>query len=111
VIHVELDEDEERLALAVFDPITGMAVYDQERLDDLIASISTPNPALTALLASLSGEDVDTAPIHVPTPSDSKTVVLRYDEDEYAEVLGTLSLLPGRDASDKVLKLLRSTVG
>ena len=108
VVHLDLSEDEERLALAVLDPITNMAIYDQERLDDLIASIEVEDPALTALLASLSGEEVDAAPIHVPTPRDTKTLVLMYDEDEFAEVVGLLSLLPGKDASDKVIRLLRT---
>lgn len=111
VIHVELSEDEERLAVAIYDPIAALAVNDQERLDDLIASILTENPALNALLASLSGEDVDSRPIHVPARSDKRSLVLVYDEDEFSEVCGALSLLPGHDASDKVLRLLRSTIG
>lgn len=111
VIHVDLSPDEERLALAVFDPITDLAIYDQERLDDLIASIVTENEPLNALLASLSGEEVDTKPIHVPTPSERRSLVLIYDEDDFAEVVGALSLLPGHDAADKMLRLLRTTLG
>ena len=111
VVHVELDPDEERLALAVFDPITNLAIYDQERLDDLIASILTDSEPLNALLASLSGEEVDTAPIHVPHPSDRRTLTLTYDEDDFSEVVGGLSLCPGSDAADKVLRLIRSAIG
>lgn len=111
VVHVVLSEDEERLAVAVFDPITDLAVYDQERLDDLIASILTENAPLNALLASLSGEDVDSAPIHPPARSERRSLVLSYDEDEFTEVCGALSLLPGHDAADKIIRLLRSTIG
>jgi hypothetical protein len=111
VLHCRLTEEEEALALAVLDPITNMAIYDEERLNDLIAAVTTGNDALNDLLASLSGENVDAAPIHVPPPSTTKTVILRYEEDEFAEVIGALSLCPGRDPSDKVLRLLRSTIG
>lgn len=112
VVHVEITEDEERLFLAVFDPISAMAKFDQERLDDLIASISTPNSALNDLLASLSGEDIDGAPITVPKPSNQRTLVLRYDDDDdFTELCGGLSMCPGADAADKVLRLVRSAVG
>ena len=111
VAHVELTEHEERLALAVFDPITGMANYDQERLDDLIASIHTDNAALDDLLASLSGEDIDGAPIHAAAPKTVRTLVLNYiDEDEYSELIGGLALLPGANNADKVLRLVRNTI-
>lgn len=111
VVHVMLTDEEERLAVAIFDPITNLAVYDQERLDDLIASILTDNAPLNALLASLSGEDVDSKPIRVPTRSERRSLVLVYDDDEFAEVCGGLSLLPGHDAADKVIRLVRAALG
>ena len=111
VIHVDLSPDEERLALAILDPVGDFAILDQERLDDLIASIVVENTALEALLATLSGEDVDSKPIHVPTPSTKRTLVLTYDDDTFTELVGALSLLPGTDAADKVLRLIRSAVG
>lgn len=111
VIHVDLSPDEERLAVAVLDPIGDLAIYDQDRLDDLIASVLTDSAPLNALLASLSGEDVDSAPIHAGGPS-KRTIVLVYDdEDEFSEVVGGLSLCPGTDAADKVLRLVRSAIG
>ena len=112
VAHVELTEAEERLALGVFDPITGMADYDQARLDDLIASIDTDNDALNDLLAALSGDDIDGAPIHAPAPKKGRTLVLNYDDDdEFSELIGGLALLPGVTPADKVLRLVRSTIG
>jgi hypothetical protein len=110
VVHVELSDDEERLFLGVFDPITGLATNDQDRLDDLVASIVTENQALNDLLASLSGEEVDSKPIHVPVRSEKRTLVLLYDDDDFTEVCGALSLLPGADAADKILRLLRTTL-
>lgn len=107
VVHVDLDEDQEALFLAVYDPIAGMAKFDQERLEDLIASITTADPALEALLATLSGEDIDGAAIHGPKPAKGGKLVLNYDDDDYAEVIAMLSLAPGRDAADKVIRLLR----
>jgi hypothetical protein len=111
VIHVDLDPDEERLALAVLDPTGDFATYDQERLDELIASILTDNGPLNALLATLSGEDVDSKPIHVPGRSDKRTLTLTYDEDTFSEIVGGLSLCPGMDAADKVLRLVRAAIG
>jgi hypothetical protein len=111
VVHVELSADEERLAIAVLDPVGDLAVYDQDRLDDLIASVLTDNGPLNALLAALSGEDVDSAPIHVPGPPKGRTIVLVYhDDDAFSEVVGGLSLCPGTDAADKVLRLVRSAI-
>jgi hypothetical protein len=112
VVHVELTEAQERLFLAVYDPITGLAVNDQERLDDLIASIHTDDQALNDLLASLSGTDIDGAPIHSPPPKNNRTLVLIYDdEDDFSELVGGLSLLPGGSPADKVLRLVRNTIG
>jgi hypothetical protein len=113
VLHIEVSEAEERLFLAVFDPISALAKFDQERLDDLIASIATDNTALNDLLASLSGEDVDGAPIgSTPKPAEQKTLVLVYDDpDDFAELCGALSLLPGANPADKVLRMARNAIG
>jgi hypothetical protein len=111
VVHVALTAAEERLFLGVFDPITSMANYDQDRLDDLIASIDTDNDALNELLASLSGEDVDGAPIHAPKKSAQHTLVLIYGVDDYSEICGALSLLPGGTPADKVLRVVRNAIG
>jgi DNA modification methylase len=52
-LQVELSEAEERLALAVFDPITNMAETDAQVLDDLLRDVNTGEAALQALLAEL----------------------------------------------------------
>lgn len=52
-LKVELSEAEERLALAVFDPITNMAETDAAILDDLLREVNTGEAALQALLAEL----------------------------------------------------------
>ena len=52
-IEVDLSEEEERLALAVFDPITNMAETDAAILDDLLREVNTGEAALQALLAEM----------------------------------------------------------
>jgi hypothetical protein len=66
-LEVDLSPDEERLALAVFDPITNMAEIDPAIFDDLLHDINTDEPALQALLDELAGgmkdiSDVDSSP-------------------------------------------------
>jgi DNA modification methylase len=50
---VELSPEEERLALAVLDPITEMATRDQAVLDQLLAEVATGDAGLQALLDEL----------------------------------------------------------
>ena len=53
VIEVELTPEQEALALASFDPITAMAVYDREALDGLLREVDTGEAALQQLMDSL----------------------------------------------------------
>ena len=45
-VKIDVSENEERLILASFDPITTMARYDQETLTYLLNDINTDNQAL-----------------------------------------------------------------
>ncbi len=56
VAYVSLTEDQERLALATFDPIAAMAGTDQKMLDDLLAGLVTEEDGLSDLLESLASE-------------------------------------------------------
>lgn len=58
-IEVDLSEEEEKLALAVFDPITGMAGADAELLNALLNDVQTSESALQDLLDSLAEEIVE----------------------------------------------------
>ncbi len=60
-IEVELSEDEEKLALAIFDPITYMAETDAGILDALLREVNTGEAALQSLLAELA-EDAGITP-------------------------------------------------
>lgn len=62
VVYVDLDEDEERLVLATFDPISAMAVPDREILRDLIESIEADDERVAELLSVISGEVPDFDP-------------------------------------------------
>jgi ParB-like chromosome segregation protein Spo0J len=53
VYYVDLSEEEERVALATFDPIGAMAVTDSTVLDQLLADINVGDGALAAMLAEL----------------------------------------------------------
>jgi len=53
VLYVSLTEEEEKLALATFDPIGAMATTDASILDLLLPSITTDNAAIQAVLDSL----------------------------------------------------------
>jgi hypothetical protein len=57
VDYVDLSPDEERLALAVLDPITEMATRDQEALDALLAQIAVEDDDLREFIASLGTEE------------------------------------------------------
>jgi DNA modification methylase len=70
VKYIELSEPEEKLALAVFDPITYMAETDTAILDALLREVNTGEEALQELLASMAEDaglhqdkkDIDAAP-------------------------------------------------
>jgi len=60
-LQVDLSEEEERLALAIFDPITNMAETDAAILDELLQDVNTGEAALQELLATLA-EDAGIVP-------------------------------------------------
>ena len=53
VLVTDLTTDEARLMLAVIDPLAAMAGADDQRLEELLASIETENEALQAMLDGL----------------------------------------------------------
>jgi hypothetical protein len=105
VLYVELSEDEERLALATYDPIGAMADYDAEVLAMLVdaANVGDEDP-LAALLGDLTDANPFTAlgPTGVSvglTPqdrqdtyeaSDVRSLVLPFQLADYEEVVALL---------------------
>tara|TARA_R110000751_G_scaffold48895_9_gene108632 strand:+ start:720 stop:1385 length:666 start_codon:yes stop_codon:yes gene_type:complete len=59
VVYVDLDEDEELLMLATLDPLSAMAEADDDALADLLASVTSEDEALTAMLDDLAGAESD----------------------------------------------------
>lgn len=56
VTYVDLTPEEERLALAVLDPITEIAIRDQDAMSALLADVTTEDRDLQAFLATLGQE-------------------------------------------------------
>ena len=56
-IEVDLSEEEEALALASLDPITGMAGADREKLDELMHEIQTGEAGLQKMLSELANKE------------------------------------------------------
>lgn len=52
-IVVDLTPEEEDTALLIFDPITGLANYDAQKLDALLREVNTDAPALQQMLSDL----------------------------------------------------------
>jgi len=57
VKYVDLTEDEERLAIALFDPLAAMAATDKTLLADLLADIDTGEAALQQMLAGMAASN------------------------------------------------------
>lgn len=58
VVYVELDEHDEKKALATFDPIGALADLDNDALLGLLADVSTGSPELQAMLDELAHFDI-----------------------------------------------------
>ena len=73
VTYVELSPDEEKLALATFDPLGALAVADDQALQDLLRDVrpQVANDTLTRLLADLARGDL----LPVTEPADLDDLV------------------------------------
>lgn len=115
VLHVELDHEEEALALATFDPITAMARYDRERLDDLLATTDTDDERLTAILDDLNDrapelpDDDDMSPTF-GDPTEFRTLALTYTLDRYEDVVSIIDPFPGSSPAEKLYNALLTLV-
>lgn len=61
VCYLKLTPEEERLALATYNPIAALAVPDEEALNRVLGQIETPNPDIATFLDSLYSEANQTA--------------------------------------------------
>ncbi|MBI3648909.1 MAG: DNA modification methylase [Actinobacteria bacterium] len=81
VVYVELTPEEEALVLASFDPISAMAIPDQEKIRALLSGLAVKDDALLAMLENI-------APVDAPTP-------WLTDPDDLAEPPGEPITRPG----------------
>lgn len=99
-LQVDLSEDEERLALATFDAITGMAETDAAKLDELLREVNTGEAALQEMLAELA----ESAGIVPPRDdADAEPQIDRAEElrKEWGVEPGQLWRLPSRTAGQE----------
>lgn len=62
VKYVTVSEDEEKLILATFDPLSAMAFTDAAQLEALLANVNSDSAAVQAMLAELAEESGITPP-------------------------------------------------
>lgn len=75
VTYVTLTEDEEKIALAVLDPISEMAYRDDEAVKTLLESISTDDPGLRALFTQMAATSkIDDIGSNVAADADLESV-------------------------------------
>lgn len=120
VKYVDLSDDEEKIVLSTFDPISALATRDREVLADLLREVTTDNESVRAMVDDLasknhidlegSGDDLAQryttkiqTPIYEPTgenPSvSSLTNVSRYEE--------LLTAIDSSSVDDEAKKFLR----
>lgn len=118
-LQVRLTEEQEKLALAIFDPITALAESDGEVLVKLLSQVTTEDAALQKLIEDLEQE----AQMHIKPPSLDElretygepnardfwpVIHIQVDPDTMAQWDMLLGLLPGEDDALKAGHILRA---
>jgi hypothetical protein len=99
VKYVDLDDAEEALVLATFDPLGAMATRDLAALEALLAEVETQNAGLQTLLDDLAASLAIPEPHPPPTPflPSAHLVEIYCGEDDLAEFQTTLDAWGARD--------------
>ena len=106
VVYVNLSVKEEKLVLALLDPISGLAKADEMRLHSLLGQLDPGNLALEAMIANLEGEfgigsESTSSGGNVETlldqavqlePGKEYIIVMCEDEDEFSKLRQIFSL-------------------
>lgn len=71
VVYVDLDESEEAIVLATFDPIGAMATTDRALLDDVLQQAATTDDDIKAVLADVEERLVGIVKELPPAPTDA----------------------------------------
>lgn len=107
-VEVDLSEEEERKALALFDKLTGMAGKNPEIYAELIESLEFGSPLLESIVKDMTGEELNIEDFYQELPPAETGFVIELnftDETEFREVKDALEKI---DKSPKraVQKLL-----
>jgi hypothetical protein len=114
VQYVELTEKEEKLVLATLDPLSALAVADQDQLKLLMEDIDAHGAVLKGFL-----DDLEQAvgpppemPLRQPDPSDFwPRITFRLPPNVYSEWRDKFEALPGDEDHQKVARLLEAVEG
>jgi hypothetical protein len=121
VAYVDLDEQEERLVLATFDPLGSLVETNAESLATLLDGVTTEDAALASMLAALQpvtfrpdGESNGQLPderLDIYDAATIRQITLHYPSDEHREAVDLLERLRAEYSEDNnataVLLLLR----
>jgi hypothetical protein len=98
---VELPVEEERLALAILDPITELAERNEGVLQELLGQVATEDPALQAML-------YDMAPKEAAPPDDEAALARERERaNTYSEQFGVVVMCKDEAEQQQVYERLR----
>ena len=105
VLILDVDEQEAAKILATHDPLTEMAQTDSEQLNELIASVSFDNPAISSMLAEMDKtlENLAADPRPEPEIEDTYQVIVQCDDEQIQQEL--FERLTGEGYQCRVLTL------
>lgn len=96
-VEVEISEDEEKLALATFDPISAMATTDKEVLDILLHEVSTGDAALQQLMSDLAAKE---GLIPLDSPEDVWRGMPEYEQPDISGIVISVHFETREDVED-----------
>lgn len=118
VVYVDLDENEEKLALSVVDPISALAATDREQLSALLDEVSTGDAAVQAMLDQLAQDGQygevpsldDLAAEHGdPSERDFWPVVrVQVSPETHERYQSLMGQAPGTDEGERFARLLEA---
>lgn len=106
-IEVELSEDEEKLALAVFDPITYMAETDASILDELLQGVNTGEAALQELLEEMA---IDAGLVPPDDPNEHWQGMPEFEHDDLTAMHSIRVHFPSEEAVEEFGRLIGQNV-
>jgi hypothetical protein len=108
VLVVDLDDDEARKLLLTLDPLAAMAGRDEERLSELLATVSSDNDTINALLQALAnGYEPLTILDLEPITAEAYTQVVDTPIYEPSGPPPEITELSDRSTADELLREIR----